>query len=74
MVRRKSKKGAVERDRVARIGRGRNGDQANVADAAAGRIEIDPTSAGQIDLRPSMSGAVSQVNDATVRRFLVRFE
>ena len=35
VIRRKSKKGAVKRDRVARIGHGRNGDQADVADAAA---------------------------------------
>lgn len=66
MIRRKSKKGAVKRDRVARIGRGRNGDQADVADAAAGRIEIDPTSAGQVDLRPSVSRPVRRA----ARRFL----
>ena len=55
MVRRKSDKGAVKRDRMARIGRNRNRDKANVANGAACRIEINPTGAWQIDLRPGMS-------------------
>src|SRR5271166_2745817 len=54
MVRRKSDKGAVKRDRVARIGHDRNGDNAGVADAAVGGIEIHPAGAWQIDLRPGM--------------------
>ena len=55
MVRRKSDKGAVKRDRVARIGDNCNGDKADVADAAACRIEINPSGARQINLRPGMS-------------------
>ena len=66
VIRRKSKKGAVKRDRVARIGHGRNGDQADVADAAAGWIEINPASAGQVDLRPRVSRPARRA----ARRFL----
>src|SRR5580658_2769650 len=55
VVRGKSDKGAVKRDRLARIGHNRNSDKANVADAAARGIEIDPAGARQVDLRPCMS-------------------
>ena len=45
-----------------------------LADAAAGRIEIDPAGSRQIDLRPGMGGAMSPVNGADARRFLIRLE
>ena len=54
MVGRKSDKGTVKRDRMARIWDNRNGDKVDVADAAASRIEINPAGAWQIDLRPGM--------------------
>jgi hypothetical protein len=39
MVRRKSDKGAMKRDRVTRIGHNRNGDKAGVADAATRAVD-----------------------------------
>ena len=55
MVRRKSDIGAMKRDRVARIGDNCYGDKVDLADAAACRIEINPSGARQINLRPGMS-------------------
>src|SRR2546430_17308984 len=54
MVRREPDEGAVERDRVVWIADDRNGDKADVADAAARGVEIDPADARQIELRPGM--------------------
>src|SRR3984893_15434205 len=54
MVRWEPDEGAVERDRVARIAHDRNGDKANLADAADRGVEIDPATARQIDWRPGM--------------------
>src|SRR5207249_8954785 len=54
MVRREPDEGAVERGRVVRIADDRNGDKADLADAAARGVEIDPAGARQIDLRPGM--------------------
>jgi hypothetical protein len=54
MVRWEPDEGAVERDRVVRIAHDCNGDKADVADAAARGVEIDPAGARQIDLRPGM--------------------
>jgi hypothetical protein len=59
MVRWEPDEGAVERDRVARIAHDRNGDKANLADAADRGVEIDPASARQIDLRPGMGRPAS---------------
>src|SRR5580704_15907296 len=50
---------AVERYRVARIAHDRNGDKANLTDAADRGVEIDPASARQIDLRPGMGRPAS---------------
>ena len=55
VVRRKSDIGAMKRDRVARIGDNCYGDKVDVADAAACRIEINPSGVRQINLRPGMS-------------------
>ena len=55
VVRRKSDIGAMKRDRVARIGDNCYGDKVDVADAAACRIEINPSVVRQINLRPGMS-------------------
>ena len=54
MVRRKSDIGAGKRDCVTRIGDNCNGDKVDVADAAAYRIEINPSSIWQINLRPGI--------------------
>ena len=59
MVRRVSDEGAVERGRVVRITSDRNGDKADLADIAAGGVEIDPTCAWQVDLRPGMGRSAS---------------
>jgi hypothetical protein len=47
MVRREPDEGAVERDRVARIAHDRNGDKADLADAAARGVEIGPAVPGK---------------------------
>lgn len=44
----------MERDREVRIAHHRNGDKANLADAAARGVEINPAPTRQIDLRPGM--------------------
>jgi hypothetical protein len=59
MVRRGPKEGAVERDRVVRIGHDCNGDKASFADATTRGVEIDPAGARQIDLRPGMGRPAS---------------
>src|ERR1700719_1266220 len=50
---------SVERNRVVRIAHDRNGDKADLADAASRWVEIDPAGARQIDLRPGMGRAAS---------------
>ncbi len=67
-------KGAVQRQRLIRIRDDRDGDKSGPANAAAGRIEIDPASMRQIDLRPRMGCPMSLINSRTNRRFLVRLE
>jgi hypothetical protein len=42
-----------------RIAHDRNGDKADLADAASRWVEIDPADARQVDLRPGMGRAVS---------------
>ena len=59
MVRREPDEGAVERGRVVRIADDRNGDKADLADAAARGVEIDPAGARQINLRPGMGRPAS---------------
>src|SRR5438094_10292722 len=59
MVRREPDEGAVERDRVVWIADDRNGDKADLADAAARGVEIDPADARQINLRPGMGRPAS---------------
>ena len=59
MVRREPVEGAMERDRVVRIAHNRNGDKADLANAAACGIEIDPAGARQINLRPGMGRPAS---------------
>jgi hypothetical protein len=59
MIQRGPNEGAVERDRVMRIAHDRNGDKADLADAASRWLEIDPAGAWQIDLRPGMGRAAS---------------
>src|SRR5206468_11270364 len=59
MARREPDEGAVERDRVVWIADDRSGDKADVADAAARGVEIDPADARQIDLRPGMGRPAS---------------
>jgi hypothetical protein len=54
MVRREPNVGAVKGDRVVRIAHDRNGDKADLADAAGRGVEIGPAGARQIDLRPGM--------------------
>jgi hypothetical protein len=44
----------MERDRVLWIAHDRNGDKADLADAAARGVKLDPTGARQIDLRPGV--------------------
>ena len=55
MVRWDPDEGAMERECVARVAHDRNSNKADVADAAARGVEIDPPDARQIDLRPGMS-------------------
>src|SRR5260370_33569301 len=54
MVRREPDDGAVERERVGWIRDDRNGDKADVTDAAAPAADIDPSDARQIALRPAL--------------------
>src|ERR1700674_1237241 len=60
MVRREPDEGAVERDRVVRIADDRNGDKADLADAAARGVAIDPAGTRQVDLRPGMGRPASR--------------
>ena len=59
MIQRGPDEGAVERDRVMRIAHDRNGDKADLADAASRWVEIDPAGAWQIDLCPGMGRAAT---------------
>ena len=67
VIRRKSKKGAVKRDRVARIGHGRNGDQADVADAAAPTRE-STRAPGRSSVPAGRGGGLRDTPRRTVRR------
>src|SRR6266480_1815296 len=67
MVRREPDEGAVERGRVVWIADDRNGDKADLADAAARGVEIDPAGARQIDLRPGMGRPASRATHRLLR-------
>ena len=51
----------VKRECVRRIADDGDRDERALADAAAGRIEVDPASSRQIDLRPRMRGAMRAI-------------
>src|ERR1700730_1880270 len=50
----------MERDCVVWIAHDRNGDKADLADASARGVEIDPAGPWQIDLRPGMGRHASR--------------